>query len=93
MAEEYPFEDERHNEICFRLSARNWPDSLNTADTERWKSFCHQRVHQGQDGFRSITQYRQLVADLAKDATTTKATSQVEKLRSYGDEIAAFSSQ
>ena len=87
------FEDERHNEICFRLSARNWPDNLSAASVERWKSFCHQRVHKGRDGFRSIAQYRQLVADLADTATTKKAIEQVEKLSAYGEEIAAFSTQ
>ena len=87
------FEDERHNEICFRLSARNWPDNLSAASVERWKSFCHQRVHKGRDGFRSIAQYRQLVGDLADTATTKKAIEQVEKLSAYGEEIAAFSTQ
>jgi len=87
------FEDERHNEICFRLSARNWPDSLNAAAIERWKTFCHQRVHKGMEGFRSIAQYRQQVAELAETATSNKAIEQVEKLSAYGEEIANFSTQ
>ena len=86
------FEDERHNEICFRLSARNWPEKLNSADSERWKTFCHQRVHKGSEGFRSITEYRQQVALLAETATTRKAIEQVEKLTAYGEETAAYSS-
>ena len=87
------FEDERHNELSFRLSARNWPDKLDAASNERWKTFCHQRVHEGRDGFRTIVQYRQLLTELAENSTTRKAIEQVEKLSAYGDEIAAFSSQ
>ena len=93
MADRNLFEDERHNEICFRLSARNWPDKLDATNTERWKTFCHQRVHEGRDGFRSIDQYRKLVEELAATATTTQAIEQVEKLTAYGDEIAAYSSR
>jgi len=91
-ADQNLFEDKRHNEICFRLSARNWPDNLNAANQKKWKTFCHQRVHEGRDGFRSIVQYRQLTEDLAKTAKTAKAIQQVEKLAAYGEEIAKFSS-
>lgn len=86
----YQFDDHRLNELCFRLAARNWPESLNAEDKQKWKRFCHQRVHSGQDGFRSIAQYRSLLEEMQ---TSNVNTDNLDKLAEYGDNIAAFSEQ
>ncbi len=87
------FEDTRLNELYFRLNARNWPEKLDTEVTSRWRDFCHQRVHIGDDGFRSITDYKETVATLASTATTSVEIQRAKKLQEYGDEVAAFSSK
>ena len=42
------FTDKRLASLWFRYKARNWPETLNDADSKAWRSFCHQRLHQGQ---------------------------------------------
>lgn len=86
----YKFDDDRLNELCFRLTARNWPETLSSDDQARWKEFCHQRVHNGQDGFRSLAQYRVLLEEMR--ASNAKPES-VSKLAKYGEKIAAYSEQ
>lgn len=83
--------DERFKELSFRLMARNWPDSLDAIDEQRFRALCFERVHQGSDGFRSIEQYRELLAELQNSATTAKEFDTAKQLTVYGDEIAAYS--
>jgi exodeoxyribonuclease-1 len=42
--EQWPFDDERLPELLFRYRARNFPDTLNFAEQERWRIFCQQRL-------------------------------------------------
>ncbi len=40
----WPFDDGRLPELLFRYRARNFPDSLNTDEQQRWFAFCQQRL-------------------------------------------------
>ncbi|WP_426237734.1 exodeoxyribonuclease I [Pseudomonas sp. TWP3-2] len=42
--EQWPFDDERLPELLFRYRARNFADTLNSAEQERWRIFCRQRL-------------------------------------------------
>ncbi len=84
----YSFDDDRLNELCFRLTARNWPETLGTDDQARWKAFCSRRVHNGQDGFRSLAQYRSLIEELKSTGTVPE---NVNKLAEYGETVASYS--
>ncbi|AMQ86678.1 MULTISPECIES: exodeoxyribonuclease I [Pseudomonas] len=42
--EQWPFDDERLPELLFRYRARNFPDTLNFEEQERWRIFCRQRL-------------------------------------------------
>ncbi|VVO15506.1 exodeoxyribonuclease I [Pseudomonas fluorescens] len=42
--EQWPFDDERLPELLFRYRARNFPDTLNEQEQERWRLFCQQRL-------------------------------------------------
>ncbi|MFJ2445548.1 exodeoxyribonuclease I [Pseudomonas sp. NPDC087626] len=42
--EQWPFDDERLPELLFRYRARNFPETLNEQEQERWKLFCQQRL-------------------------------------------------
>jgi exodeoxyribonuclease-1 len=46
--EQWPFDDERLPELLFRYRARNFPDTLNFAEQERWRIFCQQRLSEPQ---------------------------------------------
>lgn len=89
-ASENIFDDERLNELYFRLTARNWPEKLTDVEVDRWRHFCHQRVHEGCDGFRSLEQYKQLTTEL-KINGAPEITDTVNKLEEYGIETAGYS--
>jgi len=42
--QQWPFDDERLPELLFRYRARNFPETLNKAEQERWLVFCQQRL-------------------------------------------------
>jgi exodeoxyribonuclease-1 len=42
--EQWPFDDERLPELLFRYRARNFPDTLNSEEQERWRLFCQKRL-------------------------------------------------
>lgn len=41
---QWPFDDERLPELLFRYRARNFPDTLNFEEQERWRIFCQKRL-------------------------------------------------
>lgn len=41
---DFPFRDPRYPELLFRYRARNWPDTLNAGEHERWENFRRQRL-------------------------------------------------
>ena len=40
----FPFRDPRYVELLFRYRARNWPDTLDAAERERWDEFRRRRL-------------------------------------------------
>lgn len=48
--EQWPFDDERLPELLFRYRARNFPDTLNFEEQERWRIFCRQRLSEPEWG-------------------------------------------
>jgi exodeoxyribonuclease-1 len=48
--EQWPFDDERLPELLFRYRARNFADTLNSEEQERWRVFCQQRLSDPQWG-------------------------------------------
>ena len=85
------FDDHRLNELYFRLIARNWPDLLDKQSGNKWRDFCHKRVHQGHDGFRSIAEYKKSIRALDDVAVNQTDSDMFNLLRKYGDEVANFS--
>ena len=39
------FNDIRLPELLFRYRARNWPETLNTAENDRWQHYCQSRLN------------------------------------------------
>lgn len=66
-----PFNDPRLSEMLFRYRARNWPDSLNAAETEQWQQFCrHKLTATTSRGLTFDTFYAQLAECRQQDLTT-----------------------
>jgi len=61
--QQWTFDDERLPELLFRYRARNFPDTLNSEELQRWKLFCQQRLSDPEWGapntFESFKQARQ----------------------------------
>jgi len=47
------FEDERLPEMLFRYRARNYPETLDAAETARWESFRRGRLQAARDGYQA----------------------------------------
>ncbi len=60
---EFSFDDSRLPELLFRYRARNWPESLNSEEAERWKTHCSTRLHDPDNGlepyFKRIAKLRE----------------------------------
>ncbi|AZE50733.1 Exodeoxyribonuclease I [Pseudomonas chlororaphis] len=69
--EQWPFDDERLPELLFRYRARNFPDTLNGEEQERWKTFCQQRLCDPQWGApNTLESFNQAAAELLVSATS-----------------------
>lgn len=55
------FEDERLNELLFRMRARNWPQTLTDEEKERWQQHCSERLQEGEAGFLTFEQFSELL--------------------------------
>ena len=40
----FAFRDPRYAELLFRYRARNWPETLDAGESERWDAFCKHRI-------------------------------------------------
>lgn len=41
---DFPFHDPRYPDLLFRYRARNWPETLNDTEQQRWQNFRRQRL-------------------------------------------------
>lgn len=73
----FDFHDQRLPELLFRYRARNWPETLTLAETERWEQIRLQRLMQGNGGGSIIfaeflTQIASLREKHKSDASTRR---------------------
>ncbi len=88
LAERRPaFQDDRLDELLFRYRARNFADTLNDAERQRWQAHCAARLHDGAGGATTLTQYFQRIDELAEQADD-RDQAILEALYDYGTEIA-----
>jgi exodeoxyribonuclease-1 len=78
----FTFTDNRLTEMLFRYRARNYPDTLNAEEQQRWRSFCVNRLT-GQQAGAGITfeDYFARLNVLKTDATANKAI--IDALETY----------
>ena len=83
-----PFDDPRLSEMLFRYRARNWPQSLSTAEQEQWQQFRQQRLLQpATDKILSLTQYFESI-NYCRDNDLSERQQQVlDELEQYGQQI------
>ena len=68
--EQWPFDDERLPELLFRYRARNFPDTLNSEEQERWRIFCQKRLSDPEWGApNTLESFVEAAAQLSVSAT------------------------
>ncbi|NUT78050.1 exodeoxyribonuclease I [Pseudomonas sp. C1C7] len=68
--QQWPFDDERLPELLFRYRARNFPDTLNAQEQERWRIFCQKRLSAPEWGApNTLESFTQAAAQWALTAT------------------------
>ncbi|CAI8867411.1 Exodeoxyribonuclease I [Pseudomonas jessenii] len=68
--EQWPFDDERLPELLFRYRARNFPDTLNPEEQERWRIFCQKRLSDPEWGApNTLESFVEAAAQLSVSAT------------------------
>ena len=62
------FEDHRLDELLFRYRARNFPESLQPDEQERWRAHCTDRLHHGTGGGLTLARYLERIDELSETA-------------------------
>ncbi|WP_417913766.1 hypothetical protein [Candidatus Electronema sp. JM] len=58
----------------FRWRARNWPESLDAKEQERWRHFCEARLLEGQFGNAlTLARYKQILEELISGSAAARA--------------------
>jgi exodeoxyribonuclease-1 len=88
---EFQFADERLAEMVFRYRARNYPDTLNGEEMERWELFREQRLTQPTKGWLSLADYgAELQRLITKPDVTPQQKHILEELHLYGEAISPY---
>ncbi len=61
----FDFQDQRLPELLFRYRARHWPETLSTAEAQRWEQFRRHRLQDADGGGGiTLTQYQTRIDEL-----------------------------
>ncbi|MEQ1528844.1 MAG: exodeoxyribonuclease I [Methylococcales bacterium] len=85
----FTFTDKRLTEMLFRYRARNYPDSLNANEEQRWQQFCRDKLQGKLPGAGILmTDYLQRLETLRE--TGQADTNLVDELHAYVHNIAQY---
>ena len=85
------FKDGRLEELVFRYRARNFPQTLDGDERQRWQQHCAERLLGGAGGYLTLAAYFERIdalADAAVDIDDERAQGILEALVDYGQGIA-----
>ena len=85
----YRLHDPRLPEMLFRLRARNWPESLSSAERDAWEAFRRRRLTDpAGGGSLTLDTYREALARLnAEHAADPDRLAVLAELAAWGDEL------
>jgi exodeoxyribonuclease I len=75
------FQDERLDEMLFRYRARNYPETLDQVETQRWKEFKLTRWQDGDLVDGALARTRRLLAEDGESACLSDLEGYLEKMR------------
>ena len=77
----YPFTDKRLPELLFRYRARNYPETLNSAERDQWREHC---VSQWHEGSFTLAQFDlALVEERARSGLTPTVSAALDELEQW----------
>jgi exodeoxyribonuclease-1 len=82
------FDDGRLAELVFRYRARNFPDTLSTADAERWNAHRVARLLDGEGGALTVQALFDRIDQLAEHAEDDRTQGILEALYEWGEAMA-----
>ena len=83
-ASAFPFHDGRLPELLFRYRARNFPETLNALEQERWREYCRKRLlGEIRGAGPSRATFETQLQEVAEKLGAERATA----LRTYADEL------
>jgi exodeoxyribonuclease I len=84
------FADPRGDELLFRYRCRNWPESLDADEAERWRQYRQDRLahDSGLSEYSFDSYHAEIDALAAQHAADTPARELLDALRRWGREIA-----
>ena len=80
------FSDARLDELLFRYRARNYPSTLNALDTNRWQDHCAERLFNGKQGARTLSQFSDAIDQLV-ETTDERGEAILSDLYDYAERI------
>ncbi|MEW9570224.1 exodeoxyribonuclease I [Rhodanobacter sp. Si-c] len=86
----FPFRDPRYAELLFRYRARNWPETLDADERERWESFRRRRLTR-ETPLTTLTldDYFAMLAALRADPARQDKLPLLDRLQAWGEQLAA----
>lgn len=86
---DFEFEDRRLPELLFRYRARNWPETLNNEETERWRLYCINKFKNNEsDQELSYSAFVQKIEELSNGPKVdNKHRAVLEALSSWGSDL------
>jgi len=84
----FSFDDPRLDEMLFRYRARNFPETLDEAEQERWNSYRHERFTLPEKSNRTLNQFYAEIEAIQKAPDTVGSQLVImEELLNYADSI------
>ncbi|PWK89791.1 exodeoxyribonuclease I subunit C [Fulvimonas soli] len=86
----FPFRDPRYPELLFRYRARNWPETLDAAERERWEAFRRARLTRPTPlTTLTLDDYFARLAELRVDPAAAGKLPLLDRLQAWGEQLAA----
>jgi len=83
--------DARGPELLFRYRARNWPQTLNAAERQRWRAYRELRLtSKGPLSEHDFEGYQAEIARLREETTEPRQRALLDRLSQWGDWLASY---
>lgn len=88
LANTHPqFHDPRLPEMLFRYRARNYPDTLSSAEKTRWDEYCRKRFTEPESGSLQLDEFWEILRESQQSSPDGNA-NLIDELERYGTELA-----